>query len=112
MVCRDNSPLIITSKKHGYLTLPENCEKSVIRLIGFIREIERGRMNRKEAITLLSELGANQLVSPSFVILEQRKTENYQLKMKGNFNFTEIRNFLKNRCSMEEIKDFLIIYNP
>jgi hypothetical protein len=69
-------------------------------------------MNRKEAITLLSELGANQLVCPSFVILEQRKTENYQLKMKGIFNFIEITNFLKNRFSIEEIKDFLIIYNP
>jgi hypothetical protein len=33
-------------------------------------------MNRKEAIALLSELGANQLVCPNFVILEQRKTEN------------------------------------
>ena len=69
-------------------------------------------MDRKEAITLLSELGANQLICPSFVILERRKTENYQLKMKGKFNFIELRNFLKNRFSMEEIKDFLIIYTP
>ncbi len=69
-------------------------------------------MDRKEAITLLRELGANQLVCPSLVILEQRKTENYQLKIKGTYNFHEIGNFLKNRFSIEEIKNFLIIYTP
>ncbi len=67
-------------------------------------------MNRKEAITLLSELGAKQLVCPSFVILEQRKTENYQLKTKGTYNFHDIGDFLKNRFSVEEIRNFLIIY--
>ena len=55
-------------------------------------------MDRKEAITLLSELGANQLICPSFVILEQRKTENYQLKMKGKFDFIELR-----KCSRKQI---------
>ena len=66
-------------------------------------------MNRKEAITLLSELGANQLVSPSFVILEQRKIDCYQLKIKGDYNFMEIGVFLENRFSIEEMKNFLII---
>jgi len=70
------------------------------------------RMNRKEAISLLGELGSKQLVCPSFVILEQRKTENYQLKIKGIYNFHEIGNFLKNRFSIEEIRNFLIIYTP
>jgi hypothetical protein len=74
--------------------------------------IEGEQMNRKEAITLLSKLGANQLVCPSFVILEQRKTENYQLKIRGIYNFHEIRNFLKNRFLIEEIRNFLIIYTP
>jgi len=69
-------------------------------------------MNRNEAITLLSELGANQLVCPSFVILEQRRTENYQLKIKGSYNFHEIGAFLKNRFLIEEIRNFLIIYTP
>jgi len=69
-------------------------------------------MNRREAITLLSELGINQLVSPSLVILEQRKTDNFQLKIKGNYNFHEIGNFLKNKFLIEEIKNYLIIYNP
>ena len=69
-------------------------------------------MNRREAITLLSELGANQLVCPSYVILEQRKTDNYQLKIKGSYNFHEIGTFLKNRFSIEEIRNFLVIYTP
>jgi hypothetical protein len=69
-------------------------------------------MDRKEAITLLSELGANQLVCPSFVILEQIKTGNYQLKIRGNYNFHEIGDFLKNRFLIEEIRNFLIIYKP
>jgi type I restriction enzyme R subunit len=63
-------------------------------------------------ITLLRELGANQLIIPSFVILEQRKTDNYQLKIKGSYNFHEIGNFLKNRFSIEEIRNFLVIYTP
>jgi hypothetical protein len=69
-------------------------------------------MNRKEAITLLSELGDSQLVCPSFVILEQIETGNYQLKLKGAYNLQEIGNFLKNRLSIEEIRNFLIISSP
>jgi hypothetical protein len=69
-------------------------------------------MNRREAITLLRELGANQLVCPSYVILEQRKTDNYQLKIGGSYHFQEIGNFLKNRFSIEEIRNSLIIYTP
>ena len=69
-------------------------------------------MNRHEAITLLSELGANQLVCPIFVSLDQRQKDNYQLKIKGSYNFQEIGNFLKNRFSIEEIRNFLIIYTP
>jgi hypothetical protein len=92
--------------------LPENCKKSIISFESLLWIREWERMNRKEAITLLSELGANQLVYPSFVSLEQRRTENYQLKIKGNNNFHEIGNFLKNRFSIEEIRNFLIIYTP
>ena len=69
-------------------------------------------MDRKEAITLLSEVGASQLVCPNFVILEQRRTGNYQLKIRGTYNLHEIGNFLKNRLAVEEIRDFFIIYKP
>jgi len=66
-------------------------------------------MNRKEAITLLSELGANQLVCPSFVILEPDKAGIYQLKIRGSYNFHEIGNFLNSRFLVEEIRNFLVI---
>jgi hypothetical protein len=73
--------------------------------------IEGEQMNRKEAITLLSKLGANQLVCPSFVILEPGKTGSYQLKIGGSYNLPEIGNFLKSRFSVEEIRNFLVIYS-
>ena len=67
-------------------------------------------MNRKESIALLRELGANQLVCPSFVILEPDKAGSfYQLKIGGNYNLHEIGNFLKCRFSVEEIRNFLVI---
>jgi len=69
-------------------------------------------MNRKEAITLLSELGANQLVNPSFVILEQRVLDRYQLKIKGDYCLQEIGLLLKNRFSIDENKNYLTIYKP
>lgn len=69
-------------------------------------------MNRKEAITLLSELGANQLVNPSFVILEQRVLDMYQLKIKGDYCLQEIDLLLKNRFSIDENKNYLTIYKP
>ena len=69
-------------------------------------------MNRKEAIALLVELGTHQLVSPNFVILEQRKIDNYQLKIKGNYNFKEIELFLKNKFCLEEINNYLVIFKP
>jgi len=69
-------------------------------------------MNRREAIALLSELGANQLVNPSFVILEQRKTDKYQLKIKGDYCLQEIETLAKNRFSIDEKQNFLIIYKP
>ena len=69
-----------------------------------------GTVNRKEATALLSELGSKELVNPNLVILEQRQLNFYQLKIKGDYNLPEIQMFLKNKFSIEEIKDFLIIY--
>jgi hypothetical protein len=66
-------------------------------------------LNRKEAIDLLVELGASQLVSPNIVVVEQKKLDNYQLKIKGNYSIHEIGMLLKNRFSIEEIKSYLII---
>ena len=69
-------------------------------------------LDRKEAIALLVELGINQLVSPDLVVLEQRKLESYQLKIKGNYNFKDLGQFLKNRFCLEEINNYLIIFKP
>jgi len=69
-------------------------------------------LERKEAIALLSELGVNQLVSPNLVILEQRKLDNYQLRIKGSYNFKDVGLFLKNRFCLEELNNYLIIFRP
>ena len=66
-------------------------------------------MDRQEAIALLVELGASQLVSPDFVILEQRNADNCQLKIKGNYSFKDVETFLKNRFILEEYKNYLVI---
>jgi hypothetical protein len=69
-------------------------------------------LERKEAISLLNELGVNQLVSPNLVILEKRKLDNYQLRIKGSYNLKDVGLFLKNRFSLEEINNYLIIFRP
>jgi len=69
-------------------------------------------LDRKEAIALLSELGINQLVNPNLVILEQRKLDNYQLRIKGSYNLKDVGLFLKNRFRLEELNNYLIIFRP
>ena len=67
-------------------------------------------LDRKEAIALLVELGSSQLVSPDLVILELRNPDNYQLKIKGNYSLKDVGIFLKNRFSLEEINNYLVIF--
>ena len=62
-----------------------------------------------ETIALLSELGSKHPVKPRLVIIEKRESNAYQLKIKGNYNIQEIGKFLKNRFSIEENKNYLII---
>jgi hypothetical protein len=69
-------------------------------------------LDRKEAIALLVELGSSQLVSPDLVILEQRKLDNYQLKIKGNYNIQDVGQFLKDKFLFEVIKEYLVIFKP
>jgi hypothetical protein len=68
-------------------------------------------VNRQEAIALLIELGTNQLVNPDLVVLEQRNPEQYQLKIKGSYNFKDVELFLKKRFIVEESKNYLIIHS-
>ena len=69
-------------------------------------------MKREESVALLRELGANQLVSPTVVSIEHGLTDTYQLKIKGDYDFQEMKIFLKDKFSVEENKDYLVISEP
>ena len=66
-------------------------------------------MNREESVSLLRELGAHQLVSPIVVSIEHRFPDIYQLKIKGDYDLQAMRVFLKNKFSVEENKDYIVI---
>lgn len=70
-------------------------------------------MNRKEAVALFSGLVAKGYIQPNLVLIEQRKPDKYQLKIKGNFDRSQIELFLNNTMfSIEENKNYLIIFKP
>ncbi|MGO8807109.1 MAG: hypothetical protein ACLQO7_11000 [Candidatus Bathyarchaeia archaeon] len=69
-------------------------------------------MDRKEAVALLKEIGIEQLIQPSLVLVEKRKPDSYQLKIKGNYDLKQITIFLKNRgFSLEENEDTWLSFN-
>ena len=68
-------------------------------------------MKREEAVGLLKELGAEHLVYPSVVLIQERSRDKYELDMKGDFRYREVETFLKTRgFSFEENNDFLTIF--
>ena len=69
-------------------------------------------MKRAEAIALLRELEAEHLIQPTAVLIEQRKPERFQLKIKGDYDCKQIEKFLNNRFSLEESDGYLVIYKP
>jgi hypothetical protein len=66
-------------------------------------------MKREESVALLKELGTNQLVTPIVVSLEYKLPDTYLLKIKGDYDLQAMKIFLKNRFSVEENKDYLVI---
>jgi hypothetical protein len=68
-------------------------------------------MKRTEAVALLKELGAEKLIQPTLVLIEQRNSDGYQLQIKGNYNFQEIETFVKDRFLLEENKGYLVFDN-
>jgi len=68
-----------------------------------------GNIKRAEAVALLKELGEAELIQPSFVLLEIRSPDNYQLRIKGSYNLQEIKRYLKNRFLIEEYENYLVI---
>ena len=70
-------------------------------------------MNRKEAVTIFTELVANGFVLPNLVSIEQEAPEKCILKIKGDYDSQKIGRLLNDRgLSCEQNKDYLIIYKP
>jgi hypothetical protein len=70
-------------------------------------------LERREAVALLKELATEQLVQPRMVLVEPRKPNGNQLKIKGDYGHLLIEEFLRNRgFSLEANENFLIIFKP
>jgi hypothetical protein len=50
-------------------------------------------MQRYEAVALLKELGAEHLIQPSLVLIEQRKPDSFGIQIKGSYDLELIRAF-------------------
>jgi hypothetical protein len=75
---------------------------------------ERGiLLDRKEAVSLYSELVAHGLVTPSFVVIEQRKPDNHQLKIKGNYDFLLVSAFVHSKkliVEEDKAKECILVF--
>lgn len=71
-------------------------------------------MKRHEAVALLKELSAEHLLQPSWVLIEQRKPDSYQLCIKGAYDRSDIGIFVQ-RYNLEiedSTKGYLCIFKP
>ena len=72
-------------------------------------------LDRKEAIDLLKDLIVHDLVEPSWVSIEVRTPNHYQIQIKNNYNRNRIEQFIRdNNLIVEEDKEkrYLLINNP
>ena len=72
-------------------------------------------MDRLEAMAMLKELVANNLVEPSYVHICLRKPNHYQIQLKCDYNKGEIEMHAKKHgLIIEEDKEgkYLVIYKP
>ena len=72
-------------------------------------------MQRYEAVALLKELDAEHLIHPSFVLIEQRKPDKYELQIKGFYNLELIKGFAKQyelAVKEDTTKGSLVIFKP
>jgi len=81
-------------------------------LVVYVQRTERGNMKREESVALLKELGTNQLVRPIAVSIEHKLPDSYQLKIRGDYDLQAMKILLKNRFSVEENQDYLVISTP
>lgn len=72
-------------------------------------------LDRKEAIALLRELVTCDLVEPSWVSVEERKPNHFQLQIKCDYNKTELEAYAKKHGLTiidDKERKYLIIFKP
>jgi hypothetical protein len=71
-------------------------------------------MKEQEAIILLKELSAKQLVQPISVKIEQRKPDRFQLKIKGSYDFELIQAYanFKDMSIKQNGNNEIVIFKP
>jgi hypothetical protein len=73
------------------------------------------QLDRQQAMAMLKELVANNLVEPSYVYITQRKPNDYQVQIKCDYNRLEIEAHAKKYgLTIEEDKEkkYLLIFTP
>ena len=74
-----------------------------------------GQMQRYEAVALLKEMGAQNLIQPSLVLIEERKPDRYELQIKGFYDLESIKGFAKQydlAVKEDTTKGYLVIFKP
>jgi hypothetical protein len=72
-------------------------------------------MKRENAVALVKELVANNLIQTNWLSIDRRKVDSYELRFRGDCERLELDTFLQNRnLAMEENKEkgFCIIFKP
>jgi hypothetical protein len=71
-------------------------------------------MKRSEAVAIFKELSTELLIQPSWVLVEQRKPDRYQLCVKGEFDLPQLETILKKYALSfeEDTKGYLCIFKP
>jgi hypothetical protein len=70
-------------------------------------------MKKEEAIVLLNELGANNLVNPKLVLIEHNEPDRYRLQIRGDYDRSAIALFVRKRallCKMNN--NYLTVSKP
>ena len=73
------------------------------------------RMDRQQAMAMLKELIANNLVEPSYVSISERKPKDYQIQIKCDYSKLEIEAHAKKfGLTIQEDKErkYLFIFKP
>ncbi len=72
-------------------------------------------MDREQAMTLLKQLLANDLVEPSHISIRERHPNDYQLQIRTKYKRAQLDEYCKaNSCSIEEDiqETFLLVFKP